>query len=77
MMIRSIRLGVAVSLALLSGCISLNAGMLPSKNSASCASCDEEARRAEYLDQIRRSGFLATRDDALTTAGEVRSTELK
>jgi hypothetical protein len=76
-MIRLTRLGVAVSLALLTGCMSLNVSMLPPNVATSCASCDEEARRAEYLDQIRRSGFLATRDDALTTAGEVRSTELK
>ncbi len=63
---------------LLSGCIDLNFGMLSGSGSAShCATCDEEAQRADYLEQIRRSGFVATRDQALTTAGQVRSTELK
>jgi hypothetical protein len=76
-MIKSIRLGAAASVVLLCGCMNLNVGMMPAQDVAACASCDEEARRADYLEQIRRSGFLATRDDALTTAGEVRSTELK
>jgi hypothetical protein len=76
-MIKSIRLGAAASVVLLSACTNLNVGMMPASDPSSCASCDEEARRADYLEQIRRSGFLATRDDALTTAGEVRSTELE
>jgi hypothetical protein len=76
-MIKSIRLGAAASVVLLSACMNLNVGMMPASDASGCASCDAEARRADYLEQIRRSGFLATRDDALTTAGEVRSTELK
>jgi hypothetical protein len=74
---KSLRLGAAASVVLLGGCMNLNIGMMPGRDASACASCDEEARRAEYLEQIRRSGFLATRDDALTTAGPVLSTELK
>lgn len=64
-------------LSLLSGCTILGTSMFSESTAPGCASCEADAHRAEYLEQIRRSGFLATRDDALTTAGEVRSTELK
>lgn len=62
---------------LLAGCVDLNVGMLPANSATRCATCDEEAQRADYLEQIRRSGFVATRDQALMAPGEVRSTELK
>ena len=70
-------LAFAAALLPLGGCVNLNLGMLPVRDAPACASCDEEARRADYLEQIRRSGFVATRDEALMTPGEVRSTELK
>lgn len=72
-----VRLLILASLVALSGCFNLNLGLLPARETPSCASCDGEARRADYLEQIRRSGFLATRDSALMTPGEARSTELK
>jgi hypothetical protein len=76
LMTRSKLLGLLVALLPLGGCVNLNIG-LAARDAPTCASCDAEVQRAEYLEQIRRSGFAATRDEALMTPGQVRSTELK
>jgi hypothetical protein len=68
---------VLAALAFQVGCINLNVGMLPANDAPTCASCEAEAQREAYLEQIQRSGFLATRDNALQMPTETLSTELK
>jgi hypothetical protein len=68
---------VLAALAFQSGCINLNVSMLPANDAPTCASCEADAQRAAYLEQIQRSGFLATRDNALEMPAQTLSTELK
>jgi hypothetical protein len=67
---------VLAALAFQVGCINLNVGMLPTNDAPTCASCEAEAQRNAYLEQIQRSGFLATRESALQLSGDA-GTELK
>ncbi len=68
---------VLAALSFHTGCISLNVGMLPANDAPTCASCEADFQRAAYLEQIQRSGFLATRDSALRMPAETLATELK
>jgi hypothetical protein len=68
---------VLAALTLQVGCINLNVGLMAANDAPTCASCDAEVQRAAYLEQIQRSGFLATRDRALEMPTETLSTELK
>jgi hypothetical protein len=68
---------VLAALAFQVGCINLNVGLMPANDAPTCAACDAEVQRAAYLQQIQRSGFLATRDSALEMPTETLSTELK
>ncbi len=68
---------VLAALSLQVGCIRLNVGMLPTNDAPTCASCEVEAQRGAYLEQIQRSGFLATRDSALQMPENGGATELK
>jgi hypothetical protein len=68
---------VLAALAFQAGCINLNVGLMAANDAPTCASCEAEGQRAAYLEQIQRSGFLATRDSALQMPAETLSTELK
>ena len=68
---------VLAALTLQAGCISLNVGMLPATDAPTCASCEAATQRAAYLEQVQRSGFLATRDSALQMPAATLATELK